>query len=157
MELLLTSPVSPASIVLGKFLGGFLTVLVPLGLTVWYPLALAAVAGPEVGPLLAAWLGLVLAAATFTAVGLLTSSLSSSSPLAFFLSFGILAGLSIFGGLAASSPTNLAALVAAASPLRRLEPLLSGVIDTGAVVFFLATTAGALFLTERLLESRRWR
>jgi hypothetical protein len=57
-ELLLTSPLSVAEIVLGKLLGllGFVAIMV--GLTGIYPLILLFYGNPEAGPILAGYLGL---------------------------------------------------------------------------------------------------
>ena len=71
-ELLLTSPLRTGEIVLGKFLASFVFICIMLGMTGVYPAVLIAFGNPEIGVLLAGYLGLLLLATAFVAVGLLT-------------------------------------------------------------------------------------
>jgi ABC-2 type transport system permease protein len=48
-------------------------------------------------------------------------------------------------------------LFRALSLLENLQELSKGVIDTGNLVFFASFIAFSLFLTQRTIESRRWR
>jgi ABC-2 type transport system permease protein len=47
--------------------------------------------------------------------------------------------------------------VADQTVFRRYTDFSKGVIDIGNLVFFIATTAVFLFLTTKVLESRRWK
>lgn len=157
MELLLTAPVSPTGLVLGKFAGAVLLVLTPVALTAWFPLALIAVAEPDLGSLATGYLGVALAAGAFTAVGLLCSALTDSPLLAAFSCFVLLVLSSLGGVLADGARTAAGELAGRLSVLQQLRPFTQGVVDSGALVHVLAVTAGLLFLTQRVLESRRWR
>jgi ABC-2 type transport system permease protein len=157
LELLLTAPVSPLQLVLGKFLGALLLVLVPVALTLWFPAVLLIVAEPDPGPLLASYVGLVLAAAAFTALGVLTSSVTDSPLLAAFLAFVLLTASGVAGIVGDAFAGPGAALLERLSLLRHVAPFREGVIDTAAAAWLLLTTAGLLFLTQRVIESRRWR
>lgn len=157
LELLLTAPVSPATLVLGKFLAGFLLALVPLLLTAWYPLVLLVVGRPDSAALLGGYLGVILVAAAFTAVGLFASALTDSPLLAAFLGFVFLL-VSVFAGIVgAVLPPELGGLVGWFSVLLHYEPMVTGVIDTGDLAFFACFTGALLFLTHRVIDSRRWR
>ena len=97
------------------------------------------------------------AAAAFTAVGVLTSALTDSPLLAAFLAFvllltSVLAGIigDAFGGPGAAALGRL-------SILHHVAPFQEGVIDLGAVAWLVLGTAGLIFTTQRVLESRRWR
>ena len=81
-ELLLTSPLRTGEIVLGKFLASFVFICIMLGMTGVYPAVLIAFGNPEIGVLLAGYLGLLLLATSFVAVGLLTSSFTENQIIA---------------------------------------------------------------------------
>ncbi|HFE46161.1 MAG TPA: hypothetical protein ENJ18_11820, partial [Nannocystis exedens] len=70
LEALLTAPLSPSQIILGKFAGAygfFLALWVPTG--VFYVLLRGASVSPEIGPILSGYLGVLLVGATFISLG----------------------------------------------------------------------------------------
>src|SRR5262245_8577787 len=73
-ELLLTSPVRVSEIVLGKFLGGLVLVLLMVLLSGFFAVLLLAYGNPEVPMMLTGYLGLALMAVSFMALGTLGSS-----------------------------------------------------------------------------------
>src|SRR5262245_58931324 len=83
IEVLTTSPVTGSQVVMGKFLGclGFYAVM--LGTTLVFPIILRSVGKPEMGPIIAGYLGLLLFGASFVAIGLLASALSKSQVVGF--------------------------------------------------------------------------
>jgi ABC-2 type transport system permease protein len=157
LELLFTAPVSPLELVLGKYLGALLLVACAVGLTAWFPVVLVIVADPDPGPRFTAYLGLILGAAAFTAVGVLASSLTDAPPLAAFLAFTLLTVSALAGILGDSFEGPGAAAFERLSILRHVAPFRDGVIDLGAVAWLVLGAAGVLFATQRVLESRRWR
>src|SRR5919198_473433 len=87
IELLLTNPVQEWQIVSGKFLASILMILVMLGLTLLFPLFLFLFGNPDRGPILSGYVGIILQAAAFLAVGLWASSLTENQIVAAILSF----------------------------------------------------------------------
>src|SRR5574341_1883941 len=81
-ELLFTYPVRDVELLLGKYLAAVVLFLAMLGLTLVYPLLLAAFARIEWGPTLAGYLGLVLFGLAFLALGILISSLTENQIIA---------------------------------------------------------------------------
>src|SRR5881628_1955335 len=73
-ELLLTSPVRVGEIVLGKFLGGLVLVLLMVALSGYFGRLLLLYGNPEVKLILTAYLGLALMATAFLVIGTLISS-----------------------------------------------------------------------------------
>ncbi|HNW12152.1 MAG TPA: ABC transporter permease subunit, partial [Candidatus Rifleibacterium sp.] len=66
IELLLTSPISPAEIITGKFLACFTLYLILILLTVQYPLVLSAYSTEfDMGPVYSGYIGLILLGAAF--------------------------------------------------------------------------------------------
>ncbi|MCC6659289.1 MAG: ABC transporter permease [Phycisphaerales bacterium] len=159
-EPLMTSPVSDASIVAGKYLGACLFLLTMLAPTLIYAVILAAVSdpAPDPGPILAGYLSLVLLGMLYLAVGTLVSSLTANQTLAFLGTFlFLLIALLLTGDMAARLPGNIGAILIRLGLSTRMEDFARGVIDTAHVVFFLSVSAWFLLLAFVAVESRRWR
>lgn len=161
IETLMTAPVQEADVILGKFLGslGFFVVL--LAPTLMYVAMLMIFSRPsfDVGPVFSGYLGILLVGAMFIAIGLLCSSLTRSQVIAAVLAAAILALITILPAIIARE----AALptfwrnVTDQMVFRRYSDFSRGVIDTGHLVFFITATAAVLFITVKVLESRRWK
>jgi ABC-2 type transport system permease protein len=157
LELLLTAPVSPVVLVLGKFLGGVLLCAIPLALTAWFPIVLSVVATPDALTMFTGYAGLFLIAACFVAVGLFFSALTDAPLLSAFLALCALLLLILCGVVGSALEVNGAAALEWVSPTMHYESLASGVLDTADLAYFACFLAAWLFLTLRVVESRRWR
>lgn len=159
IETMMTAPVEETDMVLGKFLGSFGFFAVLLAPTLIYVLVLMIYGPPDLGPIISGYLGILLVGAMFTSVGLFCSSLTRSQVVAAVSTAAILVVLTIVPWWAASSP-NLSSFWRAVTNqgvINRYTDFSKGVIGTGNVVFFLAATVAFLFLTVKVLESRRWK
>ncbi len=156
-ELLMTSPVSVTEIVLGKFLGGFVFILLMVLLTGIYPLILLWFGDPEVGVILSGLLGMLLLGSSFVAIGLFTSSLTDNQIIAAVSCLVTLLLLYIIAWPAQSAGDTLGPLLRYLSLTEHYNELVKGVIDTRDIVYFLSVIVAALFLTLRSVESLRWR
>jgi len=157
MELLLTYPVRDGEVLAGKFLAAGALYVILLGLTLVYPGLIAYFTRIEWGPILTGYLGLVLAGATFLAVGVLISSLTENQIVAGFGTFGVLLGLWIIGWGAEFAGGSLRAVLQYLSITEHMDTFSRGLIDTKDLVYYLSAIALALFLTLRSLDSKRWR
>ena len=97
IELLLTSPVTDAEIILGKFLGALGLYVVMLAVTLVYMAILFIYGNPEWKPLLAAYLGLLLMGGAFIALGLMISSTTNNQIVAGVITFVVFLLLWIVG------------------------------------------------------------
>ncbi len=98
-EIISSLPIRPLQLVLGKFLGAYLIVLVAIAPTILYALVLdnlSAVGGLDWGATLGAYFGLFFLAAAFTAIGIYTSSTTKNNLVA--LLFSILLSLLLYKG-----------------------------------------------------------
>jgi ABC-2 type transport system permease protein len=156
-ELLMTSPLSISEIVAGKFLGavGFLVVM--LGLTGIYPAILLAYGNPELGIIAAGYLGLLLLAVAFATVGLLTSSFTENQIIAAVSCLVLLLLLYVIAWPADTAGPVLGGVLKYLSLTEHFTEMVKGVIDTKDLVYFLSVILLALFLTQRSVESVRWR
>jgi ABC-2 type transport system permease protein len=156
-ELLLTSPLAIGEIVAGKFLGGLAFVAVMIGLTGIYPILMVAYGNPEIGVILSGYLGLMLLATSFLAVGLLTSSLTENQIIAAVSCLIALLLLYVIGWPAETASPTLGGILRYLSLTEHFSELVKGVINTKDIVYFLSVVLVALFLTHRSVESLRWR
>jgi ABC-2 type transport system permease protein len=156
-ELLMTSPLSIGAIVFGKFLGAFLFALIMVLLTGVYPLILMLYGNPEIGIIVAGYLGLLLLATAFVAVGLLTSSFTENQIIAAVSCLVSLLLLYIISWPADTSGEVLGAILRYISLTEHFGELVKGVIDTRDLFYFVSVIGLSLFLTHRSVESIRWR
>jgi ABC-2 type transport system permease protein len=151
MSLLLSSPLSSGHIVLGKFFGllAFLALLVcgvPLML---YTLALGTAL--DHGLMLSNLLGLMLLTASYVALGLYVSALTTQPVIAAIGALAALAGLWLadIGAAAEDSPWH------AISPLNHFASFNSGLLDSGDAAFFVLFSAAFLLLAMRRVHNNR--
>ena len=156
-ELLLTSPLRISEIVMGKFLGSFLFVALMVALTGVYPLILFAYGNPETGVVIGGYLGLLLLATSFVAVGILTSSLTENQIIAAVSCLVALLLLYIIAWPADNAGETIGALLRYVSLTEHFAQMVKGVIDSKDLVYFASVIVLALFLTHRSVESIRWR
>ncbi len=157
-DLLLTSPISAAQIALGKFLGGLGAVGVLTAISALYPLGTRLVAAYPMGPLFSAYLGVMLVASAYVAVGLFASSLTESILLSVVLGliFNILLWFLSQGAGSISTPW-LQGLMEYLSLGQHFLNFILGAIKLNSLVFLLSLSGLFVFLTQRVIESSRWR
>jgi ABC-2 type transport system permease protein len=159
IESLMTAPVGETDVVLGKFLGSLGFFIVLLAPTLLYVVLLSIYGQPDFGPIFCGYLGILLVGGLFIAIGLFCSSLTRSQVVAAVSAAAILFVITIVPWWA-SGKTTLPPFWSAAADqgvFSRYTDFSKGIIDTGSVVFFVVTTAVFLFLTVKVLESRRWK
>lgn len=155
-ELLLTSPLGDAEIVLGKFAGHLIILTGMLGLTLTYPVLLAFLGDPDFGPMATSYLGLFLLGAASLSVGIFASSLTANQVVAVVVASGMLFALWFVGTAAAFAPGPLGKVLAYVSFSHHFTDFDRGIIDTRAVVYFVSVCALFLYLAIRSIETGRW-
>jgi ABC-2 type transport system permease protein len=156
-ELLLTSPLKVGEIVLGKFLGGLALVLLMVALSGVFGGLLLMYGNPEVPLMLAGYLGLALMATVFLAIGTLVSSFTDNVVIAYVGALFALLVLYTVGWLGETLQGGGAALIKYLSITDHFQELTKGIIDTRELVYFGTLLVVSLFLTQRSVESVRWR
>ena len=156
-ELLYTSPLSPAQILLGKYLASIVMLVLMLVLSSVACLFTFLYGNPEPLPLLLGYLGLFLIGASFLAVGLFCSSLTENQVVAVILAMGINLLIYILSWMAYGASGTLAGVLNYLSFLQHFEDLVRGVLDTKSLAYFLSFIFFWLFLTHSWIQSRRWR
>lgn len=163
-ETLMTAPVSDRQVVAAKFVGA----LVFYAIT-WLPLLADALVLRWFGGAQAAFdfkllattaLGILMIGCLYMSLGVFASALTRSQVTAAMISFalGIMIFMLSFAGSGLEPDSGWLVVVLDAVNIRRhIEAFAAGVIDSRAVVLLLSLTAFFLFLTLRVVESRRWK
>lgn len=157
LPLLLAAPIRLWEIVAGKFIA-CLSVLGLLVLGSSYFVGLILYMGqPEMGPILTGYLGVLLMTSCYVSMGLFASSLTDNQLIAAVITFGFIFLMWIIGWQSQSSSAGMAEILEYLSLANHLQNFTRGVIDTSDLMYYTSFTLFFLFLTHRVLESKRWR
>ncbi|VGO20213.1 ABC transporter permease [Pontiella sulfatireligans] len=160
IELLFTVSVTPLQALLGKFFAAWLFMVLALALTFTVPLTAAYLGAPDFGAAMSGYLGSVLLAGAYIAVGMFTSALTRNQVISFILAvviglFLILAGYPpVTDLLARWAPMWLVDGVASFSFMPHYEALQRGVIDLRDLVYFASVMVFMLFATQVVLKTK---
>jgi len=154
LTLLKSSPVSSAQIVLGKYGGVLLFVVLFILMLSLMPIALSFGTELDWGIILSSTLGLFLLLASFAAAGLYLSSLTSQPIIAAISSFGLLMFLVVLY-LSGGSQSNSSELFIYLSHFSHFETFVRGIIDSSDVVYYLLFIVGFIILSIRKLDNDR--
>jgi ABC-2 type transport system permease protein len=157
IELLLTMPVKPKDIILGKYLAILIIYLGIIAITLIHTLVLFINGNPELGVTLSIYLGVILQGMALLSLGLLMSTLTDSQVIAavFSLLIGLL--MMIVYMLSARMPAPWSDIFAEISFIKHLTSFFRGVVDLKDVAFFLLFTVMGLALSISYLENEKWR
>ena len=156
MELLLTLPLTPWQIVLGKYLGaGTILLLLTTG-TLIDLIPLYLFGNPETTTILAGYIGFVLLGMACLAVGQFFSVLTRNQIVAALLTGAVLLGFWFVGHLQRfqTSPT-LRGVCSYLSFSGHFGEFVQGLVRTDAVIFYLVVCAIALTLTTNYIQWQR--
>lgn len=157
IELLFTYPISDMELLFGKFFGVLTVFCVMMGFTLSYELIIFYFKPVPPGELFSGYLGLLLMGTSFISLGIFISSLTENQIIAGAWSFGMIMLFWVIGFLPGDSTAPIAEIIRYLSIFKHFESFAEGVVDSRDVIFYLSFTCAFLFLTLRVLESRRWR
>lgn len=161
IELLMTLPISTAQVVIGKFLAAWIFVCVAIMLTFPIWITVNFLGDPDNGVIAASYIGSLVMAGTYLAIGSCISALTKNQVIAFivaavvcflFLTAGLDIVQSFFRGWA---PQVLIDGVAGLSFLTHIDAIRAGVIDLRDVVFFISTIAVSLFINVAIIDLKK--
>lgn len=181
-ELLFTCPITTTQVVVGKFLGAAFLLVVMMGVTLTYPLIIMTKAQPDLKPTAVGYLGVLLMGLSILAVGVLISAMTENQIVAAVGAFGVnlLLWAIAWAADAARSVTlaslmnrltlglweklklgiggpTLGDLLSRLSVTEHFQDFRKGLLDTEHLIFYASAVFLALFLTQRVVESRTWR
>ncbi len=155
-QLLFTAPVSSFSILLAKYLATLIFTMLPLLLSVVYPMVISNFGTMDIPFLLASYLGCILVTVLFMTIGIFVSTLTTNGVLAVVISYVIYAMIILSRMIeAVVSFDGLRLFVHEISPYNKFNDMASGIVRSGDVIYLLTVTVVFFLLTWIVLESRR--
>ena len=163
-ESLMTAPVGDWQVVLSKFAGALIFYMI-----LWVPLLICSVvvrfyvgesAVLGLGTMFTSALGILMVGCLYMSIGCFASALTRNQAVAAVSGFALGAALfftGFFSYFAGDRTDWLSQLARHISLANHMESFTRGVVDLGAIVFFLSLTGLFLYLTHKVVESRRWK
>lgn len=157
IETLMTAPVTDFEVVFGKFLAAWGLYCVMLAPTIIYIVFLSWVGNPDIGPIISSYIGLILMGAMFVSIGLLVSSLTKNQIVAAVIGIVSLMILWVVGYYVAGGEGWFSEVLKYIGTFGHWDAFTKGLVDTRDVVYYVSLTALFIFVTVRVVESRKWR
>ena len=162
IELLFTRPLSDNSIILAKYFAGVALVIFSLLPTLIYAWSVYQLGLPkgnlDTGAMWGSYIGLLFLGATFVAIGLFASSLTSNVIVSFiiavFLSLFFYVGFDFIHSLELFGSVDL--FVKSLGINTHYISMSRGVIDTRDLIYFVSIITFFILITRISLESRKW-
>lgn len=161
IELLLTLPITMAEAVVGKFLAAWLFTGIALALTFPLWISVNYLGDPDNGVILAAYIGSMLMAGGFLAIGACISATTKNQVIAFIISVVIcfaflLSGFSIvLDFFRAWAPQTVVDAIASLSFLTHFSSISKGVIDLRDIIYFISLIAFWLYANTVVIELKK--
>jgi ABC-2 type transport system permease protein len=158
VELLLTLPVKDWEVVVGKFLAGL--ALIALSLLLTFPLVVTVkmLGNPDMGAIVASYLGSLLMGAAYLAIGFFVSSLTENQIVAFLLGITACFVFFIIGEnlVLISTPGPLVPFFRWLGLGTHFQSIARGVLDTRDFLYYATIIGFFLFLNVRSVAERKW-
>ena len=159
LELLVTKPISHFQIVLGKYFGAFILILMALIPTLLYVYTISVLGNPEgnldLGSTIGSYFGLLFLIAAYTAIGIFASTLSDNQIVAFiiavficfFFYFGFegLSNYNVFDNIIYMENLGMAS---------HYNSMSRGVIDTRDLIYFISIALAFLIFTKLRIQKQ---
>jgi len=154
IEILKTKPITDWQIVLGKYLGALILIILSLIPTLIYLFSIIMLGNPigniDLGPIIGSYFGLLFLASSYAAIGLFTSTISQNQIVSFLIA--IVISLFMYYGFEALADLGISEILRYFGMLSHFESIGRGVIDTRDIIYFISITVIFLYLTKLKLE-----
>jgi len=161
IELLFTLPITINQAVLGKFFAAWLFLAIALTLTFPMVMTVSYLGNPDVGLIITGYLGSLLMAGGFLAIGCFFSALSKNQVISFVLSVVACAVL-VFAGMpttlnyaASFLPSGLVSAIEGMSFQTHFESMQRGVLKFGDISYFVLLIVGWIAACSIVLDERK--
>ncbi len=156
IELLATKPLHDWEIVIGKFLAAWILIGITLLPTLIYYITVAFLGDIDNGPVIGSYLGLLLMAGVFVAIGLFASSLTENQIIAFIIGILLMLAFFIMDKILIFVPDVMTSVIEYLGIDFHFSNIARGVIDSRDVVYFGSVLGFTLYLSVVSLEKRKW-
>jgi len=153
-ETLLTLPVTPGQVIVGKFLAATAFVAAMLAPTLSYPLCISLLGRLDPGPVVGGYLGALLLGAAFAAIGLFASSLTRSQIIAFIIGTAVCFALTLVNRILFFLPEAAVGVFEYLGADHHFQNIAKGVVDTRDLVYFASVVFVALYAAHLSMQRR---
>jgi len=161
IELLFTLPITITQAVLGKFMAAWLFLGIALALTFPMVITVAYLGEPDIGLIITGYLGSLLMAGGFLAIGCFFSAVSKNQVISFVLSVVACAVL-VFAGMPSTLgyfstflPAGLVSAIEGMSFQKHFESIQRGVLKFGDLSYFVLLIVGWIAASSIVLDERK--
>lgn len=161
IELLMTLPITAWELVVGKFIAAWMFVLIALAGTLPLWLTVNYLGSPDNGVIITSYVGSILMAGAYLAIGSAMSSCTSNQVIAFVLSAAVcflfaMSGFSVVTNFIEGwMPQALVNIIMSLSFLTNFEDITKGVLQWRSLIYFTSMMVFWLFVTLVILERRK--
>lgn len=158
LEVLLTLPVQPLKLVLGKFIAVILLVVVSLLLTLPLVITVSLLGNLDFGPVVGGYIAAILLASAYAAIGLFISSRTDNQIVALIITV-LICGLFYLvgdGTITGLFSSNIADILRDIGTGSRFESIERGVIDFRDLIYYVSLAVVFLGLNTLSLDRKRW-
>lgn len=161
IEILKTKPIGNWHIVLGKYLGALILVVLAITLTLVYVYSIYQLGNPigniNFGSTFGSFIGLLFLSSAYVAIGIFSSTISKNQIVSFLIAISI--SFFLFYGFEAISTMNLFGnynyTIQQFGMLEHFNSISKGVLDSRDLIYFLSVTYLFLFLTKFRIENEQ--
>ena len=159
IEILMTLPIRDYEVVIGKFLACLALLTVTILLTLVVPFSVMYLGNPDVGTLIAGYIGLLLMGGAYIAIGFFASTLTENQIVAFIIGIVVCLTLLLIGEdiVLFKTPNWLFPIFSYLGLGAHYSSILRGVLDSRDIIYYLSVIAFFLYLSTLAVESRKWR
>ena len=156
-QLLLTAPVTPMQLVMGKFMAAMAVYLLSLALTLAYPIITSTYDGVvEWYLIIGNYIAIICVAAAYVAICQFMSCLTESQIISAILSLATLMCFSLVQEIVGTDIDFLYEIASFISIQLRYTNFIQGIFLLSDIVYFISLAAFFLFITSRVIDKRRW-
>ena len=153
-ETLLTMPVTFLDVVLGKFLASVAFIAAMLIPTLAYPLTVGFLGQLDWGPVAGGYIGAILLGAAFSAIGLLSSSMTRNQVIAFIGGMAICFCLVLIDKMLFFLPRFSLVFFQYLGADHHFQNISKGIIDSRDILYFLSISFIGLYGTHLVLQEK---
>ena len=153
-EILLTLPVTFRDVILGKFFAGVLFMAAALLPTLSYPIFVSFLGDLDWGPVIGGYVGALLLASAYTAIGLFASALTRNQIIAFIVATVICFTLTLIDRMLLFFPGAMLGIIGYISADFHFKNIAKGVIDSRDLLYFLSVVFIGLYCAHIVMQEK---
>jgi len=154
-ELLLTLPVTYLDIIIGKFLAALAFACIAILPTISYPIFVSFAGTLDWGPVIGGYIGAILLAAAYGAIGLFASALTRNQIIAVIIGVVICLTLFLIDQILVILPSGIVNFLQFISSNYHFKNFAKGVLDTRDLLYFISICFVAMYGTKLVMEEKQ--